>query len=123
MNSENRNFEENLKTLMSKSLLTIPDRNFEDRVMEKVLLAKQMKTQRNKNLKLSWLFILLSAVLFPLGFIAILHNADYSFRTVFENASITSVQVFIPATIIIFAVIILIQIDNLLGLTFRMKTL
>ncbi len=121
--SENRdNFENNIGKMIVNSLLTIPDRNFEDRVMGKVMLAHSLKLQRDKSLKLSWFFLILSAFLFPGGFIIFIRQAHYTFSPAIDNALKTPVQVFIPAAVIIFAVIILIQIDNLLKLTFRVRT-
>jgi hypothetical protein len=108
--------------LMSNSLLTIPDRNFDDQVMEKVTLAHALKLQRDKSLKLSWFFLIISALLFPGGFLIFVKQAHYSFTPAIDNALKTPVQVFIPAAVIIFAVLILIQIDNLMKLTFRVRS-
>jgi hypothetical protein len=122
MNGDDTNLDQKFQLMMGKSILTVPDRNFEDRIMEKVMLAHSVKLLRSKSLKLSWLFLTLSAVLFPGGFLIFIHNANYTFTPFIDNALKTPVQVFIPAAVIIFAIIILIQVDNLLKLTFRQKS-
>jgi hypothetical protein len=122
MNSDSANLEQKFRKMIGISILNVPDRNFEERVMGKVLLAHSLKQQRSKSLKLSWLFLALSAVLFPGGFLIFIRQADYSFTPYIDNALKTPIQVFIPAAAIIIAIIILIQVDNLLRLTFRAKS-
>jgi hypothetical protein len=122
MNGDDTNLDQKFRHIMGKSILNVPDRNFEDKVMEKVLLANTLKLIRSKNLKLSWFFLALSALLFPAGFLIFIHNANYTITPFIDNALKTPVQVFIPAAVILFAIIILIQVDNLLKLTFRQKS-
>jgi hypothetical protein len=122
MNGDDTNLEKKFQRMIGKSILTVPDRNFEDRVMEKVMLAHSLKLIRSKNLKLSWFFLALSAILFPAGFLFFIRNANYTITPYIDNALKTPIQVFIPAAVIIFAIIILIQVDNLLKLTFRQKS-
>jgi hypothetical protein len=121
MNLGNSNLEQKMRRMIEKSILTLPDRNFEDRVMQKVSLAHTLKIQRNKSLKLSWLFLAISTISFPGGFIIFMRQSDYSFVPIIGNALKTPGQVFVPAAMLIFAIILLIQIDNLLKLTFRVK--
>lgn len=122
MNGDTTNLEMKFRKMIEKSILNVPDRNFEDRVMEKVVLANSVKLQRDKSLKLSWFFLAISAVLFPSGFLFFIKHANYTFTPYIDNALKTPIQVFIPAAVIIFAIIILIQVDNLLKLTFRQKS-
>jgi len=122
MNGDSMNLEQKFRKMIEKSILSVPDRNFEARVMEKLMLAHSVKLQRSKSLKLSWIFLALSTVLFPGGFLFFIKEANYSFTPYIDNALKTPIQVFIPAAVIIFAIIILIQVDNLLKLTFRQKS-
>lgn len=116
---KNKKLEDSFKKMMSKSLLEISDRNFEDKVMEKVDFIQYLKQKRSKNLKLSWIFLAISAVLFPVGYISVFKSLNYEFINTMGANYQSSETIFAPAFILIFAIIILLQIDNLLRLTYR----
>jgi hypothetical protein len=116
---ENNKVENNFKNLISKSLLEVPDRNFEDKVMDKVVFRQTLKQQRSKSLKLSWFFLVISAFLFPIVYISFFKSFDYEFLNTIDTNFQSPESIFVPALIIIFSIIILLQIDNLLRLTFR----
>lgn len=115
---ENDKVEKSFKNLISKSLLELPDRNFEEKVLDKVAFMQYLKQKRSRSLKLSWIFLTISALLFPVGYISIFKYFNSEFITKI-GANIQSPEsIFLPALILIFAIIMLIQIDNLLRLTF-----
>jgi len=116
---ENNKVESSFKNLISKSLLEVPDRNFEDKVLDKVVFMQFLKQKRSKNLKLSWIFLAISALLFPIGYISFFKSFNYEFINKIGANFHSPESIFIPALILIFAIIILLQIDNLLRLTFR----
>lgn len=116
---ENNKLEDSFKKIMSKSLLEIPDRNFEDKVMEKVDFIQSLTQKRSKNLNLSWIFLTISAVLFPVCYISIFKSLNYEFTNTLGANFQNPETIFVPAFILIFAIIILLQIDNLLRLTYR----
>jgi hypothetical protein len=116
---KNNEVEKTFKNLISKSLLEIPDRNFEEKIMDKVAFMQYLKQKRSRNLKLSWIFLAISALLFPIGYISIFKYFNKEFITKIGANFQNPESIFLPAMILIFAIIILIQIDNLLRLTFR----
>ena len=116
---ENDKVENSFKNLISKSLLEVPDRNFEDKVMDKIVFLQFLKQKRSKSLKLSWIFLAISALLFPIGYISFFRSFNYEFiNKIGENLQ-SPENILMPALILIFASIILLQIDNLLRLTFK----
>lgn len=118
---ENNEVENKFRNLIGKSIHEVPDRNFENKVMEKVLFMNAMKQKQRKNLKLSWFFLILSTLLFPMVFITFSDSLSYEFLKNL-GANIQSPEhIFLPAMILIFAIVILLQIDNLLQLTFKPK--
>jgi hypothetical protein len=122
MNTDSFNNNHELRDLMSNGLLEVPHLDFEDKVMQKVIMASTRKTVVRKNLRISWIFLILSIVLFPLAFIIVYNNVDFSLLPQFGDTLNKAVDIFLPAMILIFSVIILIQIDNLLRLTNRIRT-
>jgi len=110
-----------LALLIGKSLLHTIDPEFDDKVMQRVVLASVKKTVIKQNLRLSWIFLIFSAVIFPLGYMLVSRNIQLDFITKagFDTDSI--IKILYPAGIIIFAVILLLQIDNLLRLSYKQK--
>ncbi|MBN2523254.1 MAG: hypothetical protein JXB24_08250 [Bacteroidales bacterium] len=116
---ETNKIENNFKKLIGKSLLEPPGRNFEDNVMGKVVFIHALKQKRNKNLKLSWIFLIISASLVPACYLTFLRYIDFEFLNRLGKNLYNSENIVSPAILLIFAIIILLQIDNLLRLTFR----
>ncbi|MBA7516682.1 hypothetical protein ES705_08730 [subsurface metagenome] len=119
MIKESEKTEYSFKKLIGKSLLDLPNRSFEDKVMQKVTFAQALKQKRSKNLKLSWIFLTISALLFPTGYISFFKHNNYDLLNSLGTNLQNPESIFIPASILIFSIIILLQIDNLLRLTFR----
>ena len=116
---KNNKVEISFKNLISKSLLELPDRNFEEKVLEKVAFMQYIKQKRSRSLKLSWIFLVISALLFPIAYISLFNHFNKEFITKIGANFHSPESIFLPALILIFAIIILIQIDNLLRLTYR----
>ena len=110
-----------LKRLMQKSSYEIPHHNFEERVMEKILFAAGHVRRNRKNLRLSWGFLGLSTGLLPVLLVYL--SKSYFFRYLAElgiNLSSLS-NILMPAAVLVAAIIILIQVDNLYRLTTQMR--
>lgn len=106
--------------LIQKSNLEIPDIDFEDKVMDKVLIASMRKQNKKKDLRLSWIFLIASCILFPLSY--------FSLREInWEGISLIGDQIgnlsktISMAGIVIYCIVVLYQLDNLFRLTFRQK--
>ena len=113
--------EQQFKVLLQKSHFEIPDRNFEDRIMQKIEFAYSIKLQRRKNLRLSWLFMFLSAILLP-ALLLFLSHAPLSGTLSKLGVDLAHAgSVLLPAGALLSAILILVQIDNLLRLTLRMR--
>ena len=123
MNTDSLNNDKDLKRLMKKGLLDIPHTDFEDKVMQKVLMININQTVVRKNLKASWLFLAVSIILFPAGFLAMFNLLDFTFIPHIGESVNSVLDIFIPAGVLIFSVVIFLQIDNLLRLSFRAKVI
>ena len=109
----------NITQLLKTGHLEIPDRNFEDKVMEKIEFVHLYKKQKNKNLRLSWMFLILSVILIPVGILVVSQNFNLEIimsRAIPVNGIRQSVT---PAIILLSAIIILLQVDNLFRLTLK----
>lgn len=109
--------DEELSRLVGMSMLHVSTTGFEDKVMQKVFYSSQFKKHVRKNIRASWFFILLSAVLFPGGFWAV-YNAAVSYNSSYFDAFTSNFSgVIIPACVLLFSIVILVQVDNLLRLS------
>lgn len=110
-----------LNEIMKKSMLQMPHIDFEDKVMEKINALEIRKETLRKNLRASWLFLLLSIILFPAGIMVIYNQIDFSFVPEVGKSINGFVDVLMPGIILIFSAVLLLQIDNLFRLTFRSR--
>ena len=110
-----------LHTLLHKGKLAIPGTDFENRVMTKVFFASQHKKEHKKNIRLSWLFLLLSAVFFPIGILSFLQKMNLNFSDIFGRNMENAKQFVIAGVVLLFCILLLLQIDNLLRLTLRAR--
>lgn len=111
----------NITRLLKTGQLEIPDRNFEDKVMEKIEYVHLYKKQKNKNLRLSWVFLILSVILIPVAIIVVSQNFNLEMimgRAISVNGIGQSVM---PAIILLSSIIILLQVDNLFHLTLKAR--
>lgn len=106
---------------MGKGKLEIPDKDFENKVMNKVFYAYQQAEHQKKNIQLSWLFLLLSAIFFPIGILSFLQKMNINLTDILGRNLENSQQFIAPAVVLIFCILLLLQIDNLLRLTFRTR--
>lgn len=121
MDPEKHSTDKNFQVLLEKGKLSIPNADFENKVMEKVFFAFQQKEDRKKNLRLSWLFLILSAVFFPLGVLSFLQKLNVNFTDILGRNLEKTQQFIVPAVVLIFCILLLLQIDNLLRLTIRTR--
>ena len=108
-------------TLLEKGKREIPDSDFEEKVMTKVLFAFQHQVEHKKNIRLSWMFLLVSAILFPLGILSFLQKMNLNLSDIFGRNLENTQQFVVPAVVLIFCILLLLQIDNLLRLTIRAR--
>ena len=109
------------KALLEKGKLSIPNVDFENKVMEKISFAFQQKKERRKSLRLSWFFLILSAIFFPVGIVSFLQKLNLQFSDILGKNLENTQQFIVPAVVLIFCILLLLQIDNLLRLTLRTR--
>ena len=113
--------DEVLKKLLMLSETEIPNRNFEERVMEKIRYVAIQNLQRKHHLRLSWIFLVISTILLPSLFLTFINFTNLNLLTRLVPNLIPPVNILLPAGIVIAAIIILLQIDNLLRLSLQSK--
>lgn len=107
--------------LVKKSMLHPSFIDFDNKVMQRVLLLNTSKKTIRKNLKLSWLFLIFSFLLFPLSYFLIFKRLNFSFIAELGINIEAHSQMFYPAGVILFTIILLLQVDNLYRLTNKQK--
>lgn len=110
-----------LHDLLKRGMMEVPHAGFEDKVMQKIELVHLSQKIIRKNLKASWVFLVISILLFPTGFVMLFDQFDLSIIPGIEESVSEIMDVVLPAGVLLFAVVILLQIDNLLRLTFRTR--
>jgi heme/copper-type cytochrome/quinol oxidase subunit 3 len=121
MNADQKSIDQQLKLLLEKGKLEINEKDFENKVMKKVEYAHAFKEQQRKNIRMSWFFLVLSALFFPLGIISFFQKMNWTFSDLLGR-NLHNVQHFIiPALVLIFSILLLLQIDNLFRLTTRTR--
>ena len=121
MDTEHITIDRNLHSLLEKGILEVPDNDFDNKVMDKVFFSYQQVELRKKSIRLSWLFLSLSAIFFPIGILSFLQRMNLSFTDIFGRNLENTQQFIIPAVVLIFCILLLLQIDNLLRLTLRTR--
>jgi hypothetical protein len=109
--------ENTTKELLKKSMLTVPDENFSDVVMERIHLEEMQKRPFFSNISLAWIFTFLSLVLVPFSLPVFVKN--FHFLNILDQIKLeldpNSLSIILC---ICFAIVILSIIDNLFKLTF-----
>ena len=121
MDPEQHPIDKKLQILMEKGKLEIPDKDFENKVMSKVFYAYQQVEHQKKNIRLSWLFLSLSAIFFPIGILSFLQKMNINLSDILGRNLENSQQFIAPAIVLIFCILLLLQIDNLFRLTLRTR--
>jgi hypothetical protein len=113
----NNDIENTTKELLKKSMLTIPDENFSDRIMEKIHQEEMQKRPFFSSISLAWIFTILSLVLVPFSLPVFVKN--FHFLNILDQIKLeldpNSLSIILC---ICFAIVILSIIDNLFKLTF-----
>ena len=121
MKKNNQNIDTELRGLMKKGVMEVPHADFENKVMEKIELVHLGQKIIQKNLKASWVFLIASILLFPLGYIILFNHLDLSIIPGIGDSVGEIMEVALPAGVLLFSVVVLLQIDNLLRLTVRTR--
>ncbi len=121
MKIEHHEIDNNLRTLLGKGMMVIPDKDFENKVMDKVFFSYQQAELQKKNIRLSWLFLSLSTLFFPVGILSFLQKMNLSFTDILGRNLGNTQQFIVPAVVLIFCILLLLQIDNLFRLTVRAR--
>lgn len=121
MNAEQQDIDRNIKILLGKGVLEIPDKDFENKVMDKVFFSYQQAETQKKSIRLSWLFLSLSTLFFPIGILSFLQKMNLSFTDILGKNLGNTQQFIVPAVVLIFCILLLLQIDNLFRLTVRTR--
>jgi uncharacterized membrane protein len=121
MEDEHHIIDKKLQVLLEKGQLEISDKNFENKVMNKVFYAYQQVEQQKKSIRLAWLFLSLSAVFFPIGILSFLQKMNINLSDILGRNLENSQQFIAPAVVLIFCILLLLQIDNLFRLTLRTR--
>ena len=104
---------------MKKSLLSIPEKDFTEKVMERIHAEAVDKTQSSRDIKLSWFCITLAAFILPFGlkFIFRLFSLydPYLVRYLQKFSDNIIIQI---GFVLLFTTILLIQLDNLIRMSF-----
>ncbi len=108
-----------IKKLMKKSLLSVPEKDFTEKVMERIHKEAVDKTQSSWDIKLSWLCITLAAFALPFGlkFIFRLFSLYDPYFTQYLQKFSDNIVIQI-GFVLLLTTILLIQLDNLLKITF-----
>ena len=109
--------ENTTKELLKKSMLTVPDENFTDRLMERIHQEALQKKTFFSSISLAWIFAVLSLVLVPFCLPALMKivkplNILDRIQLELDPNSLSIILC------IVFATVILLLLDNLFKLTF-----
>ena len=121
MKTEHHEIDNTMQILMGKGMLEVPDKDFENKVMDKVFFSYQQVEVQKKSIRLSWLFLSLSTIFFPIGILSFLQKMNLSFADILGRNLGNTQQFIVPAVVLIFCILLLLQIDNLFRLTVRTR--
>jgi hypothetical protein len=111
--------ENDTKEIMEKSLLKIPEKDFTEKVMERIHVEAAKKPQFSRDIKFSWLCITLAAFVLPFGLkfvIWVLSLFDpYVVQYLHKFSDSVIIQI---GSVLLATMILLIQLDNLFRITF-----
>lgn len=122
MTTDNIERNDDFGKLIQKGGLEIPDINFEDKVMDRILLAGVKKKSEKKNIRLSWIFLIISCILFPLSYMALGMINWESTAIIGEHIDKISKSISLSG-VVVFSIIVFYQLDNLLRLTIKGRRL
>lgn len=120
-NTDDLKNDKNLNQLLGKGMIELNDISFEDKVMKKIEMVKLQKEQNRRNIRLSWIFLIISMILLPTSFILLSDQHSIISETL-SNTQIISFGTFLkPAGMILFSIIIFLQIDNLYRMNIKKR--
>lgn len=122
MTTDNIERNDDFGKLIQKGGLEIPDINFEDKVMDRVLLAGIKMKSEKKNIRLSWIFLIISCILFPLAYMTLgMINWE---DTAIIGKHIGNISTTISLSgVVVFSIVVFYQLDNLLRMTIKSRRL
>lgn len=114
--------ENEIKKLLKKSLLKIPTRDFSEQVMARIHKEAIGKPQSSRDVKLSWFCITLAVFTLPFGlkFIFRLFSLYDSYLVAYLQKFSDNVVVQL-GFILMMTIILLVQLDNLIGMSYFRK--
>jgi hypothetical protein len=111
-----------IKKLMKKSLLHVPEKDFTEKVMERIHAEAVDKTQSSRDIKLSWLCITLAAFILPFGLKFIFRLLSlydpYLVRYLQKFSDNIIIQI---GFVLLMTAILLFQLDNLLQMAYAKR--
>ena len=114
------NIEDTTRELLKKSLLTIPDKDFSNRVMERIHMEAPQKKTILSSISKAWIFTVLSFVLFPFG-LSVIVKSFQSFTFLSSGRFMIDTNSLSIILSIFFATVILFILDSLIRLTLSRK--
>lgn len=118
MNKQDKIANPETKILIEKSGLKIKNPDFTDMLMAKIEAKTCLEFSFKKYLKLSWFFIILSALILPLSIDMVISNFNTYFPY-FELYLPVNTQSLMLFLIVGMVLIILFQIDKLINMTLK----
>ena len=114
MKPENEN---KTRNLLKESLISIPDENFSDRIMERIHQEAKPGRSFLSSISVSWLFLVISGILVPFA-LTFLVNLIRAYHISLPLPDAGNLSIVFSS---IFAVVILLLMNNLMILTFRKR--
>lgn len=108
-----------LKSLVKNGVHSMPHFDLEEKIMKKVEYVAQHNQMVKNNLRVSWILLVLSIVLFPTSFYYVYTRTDLSLVPQIGQSLNNFAEILLPGGVLICSVLILLQIDNLLKLSFK----
>lgn len=121
MNNQDKIAEQKIRELLQLSQLKINSPVFTDQLMLKIETKTSIEFGFRKYLRLSWFFIILSALFLPLSIDMVISNFNNYFPY-FELYFPINLHNLMLIIIISMVLVIIFQIDRLINMTLRSKT-
>ena len=66
-----------LRDIFKNSLIQPRDPDFDDKIMQRIHIIGEKKKLNKKNVRLSWIFLFFSIIVFPLSYIFIFDSVNF----------------------------------------------
>ena len=119
MSGDNIYHNDEFGKLIKKSQIEISNPDFDVKLMDRIHLIDHSKRVNLNNLRWSWAFLVISVILLPVGFSSVMGSFNLSNSSLLGKYIIPFEHLIMPTGIIFFAIIVLVQLDNLLQISWR----